>query len=43
MQIPDYLYMAEKERTKHFEQSVQDAITIEAENNISLTKFSNNK
>ena len=35
--------MAEKERTKHFQQSVQDAIMIEAENNIiSLTKFSNN-
>ena len=36
--------MAEKERTKYFQQSVQDAIMIEAEdNNIRLTKFSNNK
>ena len=36
--------MAEMERTKYFQQSVQDAIMIQAENNnISLTEFSNNK
>ena len=33
-----------KKRTKYFQQSVQDAIMIQAENNnISLTEFSNNK
>ena len=33
-----------KKRTKYFQQSVQDAIIIQAENNnISLTEFSNNK
>ena len=41
MQIPD---SGQKKRPKYFQQSVQDAIVIQAENNnISLTEFSNNK